>query len=100
MSENTSSKTALRLIVSCATLIGLWVAAAFVSALHQVNWQVSELARQYMIAVGMIQPFHTLVDFYSHIKGVEYLICVAFFVALPVYFKYINKEKRKLPIAK
>jgi len=39
----------------------------------------------------MIKPLHTLVDFYTHIKGIEYLICVAFFVAFPAFYSYINK---------
>ena len=43
-----------------------------------------------MSAIGMVKPLHTLVDYYTHIKGIEYLICVAFFVAFPVFFKYVN----------
>ena len=53
-----------------------------------------------MLATGMMKPLHTLVDFYSHIKGIEYLICVAFFVAFPVFFKYVNKEKRTVSVSK
>jgi len=100
MSDNTSGKRFTTIMLGFGTLVILWVAAAFVGALHQVNWQFGELARQYMLATGMMQPLHTLVDYYSHIKGVEYLICVAFFVAFPVFFKYVNKEKRTLPVAK
>lgn len=100
MSDNTSSKWVTASMVGLGSLVFLWVAAAFVGALHQVNWQISELARQYMLATGMMKPLHTLVDFYSHIKGVEYLICVAFFVAFPVFFKYVNKEKRTVQIGR
>jgi len=69
----------------------LWVGAAIVSALAATGWSVSGLAGQYMTAIGMVKPLHTLVDYYTHIKGIEYLICVAFFVAFPVFFKYVNK---------
>ena len=100
MSDNTSSKWVTASMVGFGSLVFLWVAATFVGALHQVNWQFSELARQYMLATGMMKPLHTLVDFYSHIKGVEYLICVAFFVAFTVCFKYVNKEKRTVQVGK
>jgi len=100
MSEKSSSKKATTIILGFGSLVVLWVAAAFVGALHQANWQVGELARQYMLATGMMKPLHTLVDFYTHIKGVEYLICVAFFVAFPIFFKYVNKEKRPVTVTK
>jgi hypothetical protein len=100
MSDNKSSKRVSAIMLGLAGLTGLWVSAAFVGALHQANWQVSELARQYMLATGMIKPLHTLVDFYTHIKGVEYLICVAFFVAFPLFFKYVNKEQPKVTVTR
>jgi hypothetical protein len=100
MSGKMNSKKASTIMMAFGTLVVLWVAAAFVGALHQVNWQVGELARQYMLATGMMKPLHTMVDFYSHIKGIEYLICVAFFVAFPIFFKYVNKEKRPVTVQK
>jgi len=100
MSNSNSSKRVTVIMLGFGTLVGLWVSAAFVGALHQVNWQVGELARQYMLATGMMKPLHTLVDYYSHIKGIEYLICVAFFVAFPVFFKYVNKEKRTVAVSR
>ncbi len=39
-----------------------------------------------------VQSVYTMVDFYQYIKGIEYLICVAFFIAFPMYFKYVNEE--------
>ncbi|TKB24510.1 hypothetical protein FCL47_18460 [Desulfopila sp. IMCC35006] len=77
-------------------LFGMWALAALVGGLHRVNWQVTELMRQYLVASGMVQPIHTMVDFYTHIKGIEYIICVVFFVAFPAFFQYV--EKRKTPI--
>ena len=100
MSENTNNKRVMAVMLGMGSLVGLWVTAAFVGALHQTNWQFGELARQYMLATGMMKSLHTLVDYYSHIKGVEYLICVAFFVAFPVFFKYVNKEERKVQVSK
>lgn len=76
-------------------LFGLWAVAALVGGLHRVNWQVTELIRHYLVASGMITPLHTMVDFYSHIKGIEYLICVAFFVAFPVFYSYVEKSDRR-----
>ena len=78
-----------------ATLIGCWVVAAMTFALATVDWQVGELFRQYLVSIGLIQDFETLVDFYTHIKGIEYIICVAFLGAFPAYFKYLNKEKSR-----
>lgn len=72
---------------------GLWAFAALTFALSQSGWQVGDLLRQYLVAIGVIGEYETLVDFYTHIKGVEYLICGAFFVAFPVFFKYVNNAK-------
>lgn len=95
MTTNTNtSKTAGRIILVAGSVMCLWVAAALTSALSSVGWSVSTLAGQYMSAIGMVKPLHTLVDYYTHIKGIEYLICVAFFVAFPVFFKYVNKAPK------
>ncbi len=100
MSDNKSSKRVSAIVLGLGTIVVLWVVAAFVGALHHTNWQFGELARQYMLATGMMKSLHTAVDFYTHIKGIEYLICVAFFVAFPIFFKYVNKEKRTVPVSK
>ncbi|KAF0219617.1 MAG: hypothetical protein FD174_1872 [Geobacteraceae bacterium] len=42
--------------------------------------------------VGEFKSVYTLVDFYQYIKGVEYLICVAFFVGFPMFYRYIHKS--------
>ncbi len=78
---------------------GVWAVAALIGGLQQANWQVTELARQYLVASGMINPIHTLVDFYTQIKGVEYIICVAFFVAFPLFYRYVNKEKKTVKVS-
>jgi hypothetical protein len=88
-----NANPAERLMMGVGGLFGLWALAALIAGLHQVNWQVTELMRQYLIATGLIQPLHTLVDFYSHIKGIEYIICVVFFVAFPLFFQYLEKRK-------
>jgi hypothetical protein len=79
--------------IFCGTVISIWSAAAFLSGLAQVNWQLSELLRQYLIAAGLMQEFHTLSDFYTHIKGVEYIIAVLFLGAFPAFYTYINRSK-------
>lgn len=99
MKKNTS-KVGSRIILATGSIMCLWVAAAMTSALAAAGWSVSELAGQYMVAIGMVKPLHTLVDYYTHIKGIEYLICVVFFVAFPVFFKYVNKAPAKVAVKK
>lgn len=43
-------------------------------------------------SIGEWHSVHTLVDYYQYIKGVEYLICLAFFIAFPMFFKYVNNS--------
>jgi len=80
-------------MVGSGCFFGLWALAAMLGGLHRVNWQVTDLVQQYLVASGMVQPIHTMVDFYTHIKGIEYIICVLFFVAFPVFFQYVEKKK-------
>lgn len=42
-------------------------------------------------ALGEVRSVHTLVDFYQYIKTVEYLICIAFFVGFPLFYRYLHK---------
>ncbi len=77
------------------SLMLIWSSATILSGLAQVNWQTSELLRQYLIAVGLMQEFHTLSDFYTHIKGVEYIIAVMFLGAFPAFYTYLNKPTQE-----
>lgn len=43
-------------------------------------------------SIGHMKEVFTLVDYYQYIKGVEYLICIAFFVGFPFYYRCINKS--------
>ena len=43
-------------------------------------------------SVGEVKEVFTMVDYYQYIKSVEYLICVAFFVGFPMFYRYINKK--------
>ena len=70
----------------------LWASASVLSGLAAVNWQVSELLRQYLVAVGLIQEFHTMSDFYTHIKGVEYILAVVFLGTFPAFYSYLSKR--------
>lgn len=42
--------------------------------------------------IGEFHQVYTLVDFYQYIKGVEYLICLAFFVSFPMFYRYLNNH--------
>jgi hypothetical protein len=86
-------KSVTTVLIGTGCFFGLWALASLMGGLYRVNWQVTELVRQYLVSSGMIQPIHTLVDFYTHIKGIEYIICVAFFVAFPLFFQYVDKRK-------
>ncbi len=43
-------------------------------------------------AAGEFVRVYTLVDYYSYIKAVEYLICIGFFVTFPLFYKYVIKR--------
>jgi len=91
------SMTAIKFAsIFLGSLITLWSSAAVLSGLAQVNWQVSELLRQYLVAVGLMQEFHTMSDFYTHIKGVEYIIAVLFLGAFPAFYSYLNKPAKEM----
>ncbi len=98
-------KTAIKASLFAALLaagaaIGAWSVVVLMAGLRETNWQLTELLRQYLIATGVVKPAHNLVDFYSHIKGIEYLICVAFFVMFPAFYRYLNKDIRKVETRK
>ncbi|MEW6594757.1 MAG: hypothetical protein AB1413_07820 [Thermodesulfobacteriota bacterium] len=80
-------------MVGLGSAMGLWAFGAVVFSLAKAGWQPGELLRQYLVAVGAIGEFETLVDFYTHIKGVEYIICLAFLGTFPAFFKYVNRTK-------
>ena len=86
-------KTIRIFFVGTGCIFGLSALAVLIAGLYRVNWQVTELIRHYLVASGMIRPIHTLVDFYTHIKGIEYIICVIFFIAFPIFYQYVNKKK-------
>lgn len=93
-SSNRTGKIFLATIVGVGGLIGIWAVGTIIFSLAHVNWQVSELLRNYMVATGAIGEFQTAVDFYTHIKGFEYLIILAFLVSFPVFFKYLSTPKK------
>jgi hypothetical protein len=91
--QKTGAQRAIKGMLIGAGLIGAWACASVMFALAKMDWQVGELFRQYLVSIGVIQDFETLVDFYTHIKGIEYLICLAFLGTFPAYFKFLNREK-------
>lgn len=99
MAENTQNKSGSCIFLGIATAIGgiiaIWSVTTLIAGLASVNWQLGEMCRQFLVATGNLQEYETIVDFYTHIKGVEYLIAVAFFVAFPVYYTYLNKSYTK-----
>lgn len=43
-------------------------------------------------SIGQVKSVYTMVDFYQYIKTVEYLICLAFFVGFPMFYRYLHKS--------
>ncbi len=78
-------------------IIGIWAITMFVGGLASVDWQVSEMFRQFLVATGNLGEYETMVDYYTHIKGVEYLIAVAFFVVFPVFYKSLKPKEVEAP---
>lgn len=39
--------------------------------------------------IGGVVQIGTLVEYYDYIKAVEYLICVGFLVAFPIFYKNV-----------
>ena len=73
------------------TLVTIWSGSTLLAGLAEANWSVSELMRQYLMATGLVKEFHTMSDFYTYIKGIEYLIAVGFLLTFPAFYIYLNK---------
>lgn len=91
--ETKSNRATVYALAGIGAAFAVWAAAAFTSLLAQTDWSMAEVLRQYMVATGALAEHETLVDYYTHIKGVEYIIAVAFLGLYPAYFKYVNRTK-------
>jgi len=78
------------IIVALTLGVGVWSVTCLVSALAFVGWSPAQLFGSYLTSIGT--P-NTLVEYYSQIKGVEYIVCASFLALFPLYFKYVNKTK-------
>lgn len=54
-----------------------------------------ETLAKFFSSVGTVQEVHTQVDFYTYIKSVEYMICVAFFIAFPLLYKHLHRPPHR-----
>ena len=50
---------------------------------------------EWLQSIGSVREVHTVVDYYQYIKGLEYLICVGFFVGFPILWRYINSNDKQ-----
>ena len=91
--EKKRTRALFLVLAGTGALFGIWTIAAFTSLLAQTDWSIAEVMRQYMVATGALDEHETLVDYYTHIKGAEYIIAVSFLSLFPVYFKYVNRAK-------
>lgn len=46
-------------------------------------------------SIGTVKEVHTQVDFYTYIKSVEYMICVAFFIGFPILYRHLHRDPDK-----
>ncbi len=44
----------------------------------------------FFMNVGDVKQIYTVVDYYTYIKGLEYLICLLFFTFFPMFFRYVT----------
>ena len=96
MATGTEKKRSRGLFIAiggAGAVFGIWALTAFVSLLAQLDWSLGEVLRQYMVATGALAEQETLVDYYTHIKGFEYIIAVAFLGLYPVFYKFVNRTK-------
>jgi hypothetical protein len=49
-----------------------------------------ETLASFFQTIGTVKEVYTQVDFYTYIKTVEYMICVAFFIIFPMLYKRLN----------
>jgi len=87
------NKALFAAVAGAGAIFGIWAITAFVSVLAQMDWSLGEVVRQYLVATGALSDQETLVDYYTHIKGAEYIIAVAFLGLEPLYYKYVNRTK-------
>lgn len=104
MTSEISSTRVVMFFFSMSVIGGMfgWIFAMLVSGLAAANWQVSEMIRQFFSTIGYLDEYEILreilVDFYSRIMELEYLIvAVAFVAVVPVFCKYLNS--REVPAA-
>ena len=73
-----------------------WLAVSYITGFGTIP----EAFMPFLQKAGFIRDSHTLVDYYTYIKGVEYIICVAFFIIFPLYFKILDrKPDPKIPVS-
>lgn len=84
----------LGIITGIAGALGVWSLIAFVSGLASVDFYVAEMGQHYLSATGTLYQYHSMVDFYSRIKGLEYLIVGAFFLVCPALFIYLGSKEK------
>ncbi len=60
---------------------------------HAVNRERTYVMNELFASIGQVKELYTLVDYYQYIKGVEYLICIAFFAGFPMFYRYIHGSK-------
>ena len=79
-------------ILAIAGVITVWAGSALCSDVVHAKEQTSGLLN-FLNSIGLIKTKETLVDFYTYIKGVEYLLVVIFLCFFPLYYKFLGGKK-------
>ncbi|MCB2183741.1 MAG: hypothetical protein KQH63_17030 [Desulfobulbaceae bacterium] len=90
---NKSTATFFGIAAALGTFIGMWSMATLVSGFASVNWQISEVCRQYLMGAGHIEDYEAIVNQYCNINGIDYLLAGVCFAAFTAVYKYLNSEE-------
>jgi len=93
MSWKMKFKMFMKIILAVGLAFTSWEILCILTGLKSVGWCPIELSRQLMVAMGLFPVIHTLVDYYTHVKAVEYIIVIAFLAGFPLFHKYMSKSK-------
>lgn len=79
-------------MLAVAGVITVWAGSALCSDVVHVNEQTSRLLT-FFNSIGLNKVKVTLVDYYTYIKGIEYILVVIFLCFFPLFYKFLCPKK-------
>ena len=77
-----------------AVLIAVWCIGTIILGIVQAEEEGLDIFRKYIEFFQLTKHHKTELGHYIYVKGIEYVLCVLFFFAFPVYYMIINKPKK------